>query len=359
MREAHLTRVQPETLLGLLQHYSPSGQEGAAAAWLVERMNTLGYHQAFIDEAGNAIGRIGSGTRQMILLGHIDTVPGEIPIRLDGDLLFGRGAVDAKGPLACFVDAIARLGMPEGWQTIVIGAVDEERDSVGTRFITPHYRPDYAIIGEPNGWERIALGYKGSAWANLSFHIEQTHTSSGRQSACEMAVESWQNLQAWVVSFNTDRQRLFERLLITLRGMESGEDGFDQWARLRIGARLPLDLSPQAWYEEIAEIIPFASVEPLGQAVPAYQCEKNTPLVRAFLAAIRSQGGDPSFVYKTGTADLNLVGPAWNCPTCVYGPGDSSLDHTPTEHLSISEYYTAVEVLENALQTLLVNGKDP
>ncbi|HZD57515.1 MAG TPA: M20/M25/M40 family metallo-hydrolase, partial [Anaerolineales bacterium] len=90
----------------------------------------------------------------------------------------------------------------------------------------------------------------------------------------------------------------------------------------------------------------------LGYPIHAYQGEKNTPLVRAFLAAIRERGGRPRFLLKSGTADLNIVAPAWGCPAVAYGPGDSSLDHTPEEHISLSEYGRAVEVLGDALSRL-------
>ncbi|HEY2981455.1 MAG TPA: M20/M25/M40 family metallo-hydrolase, partial [Anaerolineales bacterium] len=80
---------------------------------------------------------------------------------------------------------------------------------------------------------------------------------------------------------------------------------------------------------------------------------KNTPLVRAFLSAIRAHGGTPSFVYKTGTSDLNIVAPIWKCPALVYGPGNSSLDHTPEEHISVEEYLKAVEVLRDSLIKLM------
>ena len=72
----------------------------------------------------------------------------------------------------------------------------------------------------------------------------------------------------------------------------------------------------------------------------------------AFLNGIRAAGGTPSFVYKTGTADLNIAAPVWKCPAVVYGPGDSALDHTPEEHISISEYLKAIEVLADALTRL-------
>jgi LysW-gamma-L-lysine carboxypeptidase len=117
-----------ETLVGLVEHYSPSGQERGAVEWLVDRMETLGFGEAYRDEAGNAVGVIGSGPKQVMLLGHIDTVPGEIKVEQIGKSLYGRGSVDAKGPLACFVDAAAQVGGLDGCQFVVIGAIDEERN---------------------------------------------------------------------------------------------------------------------------------------------------------------------------------------------------------------------------------------
>jgi len=118
-----------DTLIGLISQYSPSGQERGAVEWLVAHMKSLGYDEAFIDEAGNAVGVMGRGPKQVVLLGHIDTVPGEIKIERDDVSLYGRGSVDAKGPLACFVDAVAKVAVKEHWQFVVIGAVEEERDS--------------------------------------------------------------------------------------------------------------------------------------------------------------------------------------------------------------------------------------
>ena len=342
-----------ETLIGLVKQYSPSGQEKPAVDWLVARMAALGFTQAFRDEAGNAVGVMGSGPRQVVLLGHIDTVPGEIPIRVENDTLHGRGAVDAKGPLACFTDAVAGVGEVDGWQFVVIGAVEEERDSDGAQYVASVYHPQFTIIGEPNRWERVALGYKGSAWVNIRVSRTLAHTAARQESACEAAVTVWQTLHSWAETFNTGRVRAFEQLLLTLRGMESGGDGFDEWARLRIGARLPLDLPPSEWYACVDELTAGEQVERIGFPLPAFQCEKNTPLVRAFLTAIRAAGGAPSFVYKTGTADLNVVAPAWGCPALVYGPGDSALDHTPDENISLEEYGKAVIVLKAALNSLI------
>lgn len=347
-----MTETDFETLLGLVSQYSPSGQERGAVEWLVARMKSLRYDEAFIDEAGNAVGVMGSGPKQVVLLGHIDTVPGEIKVEQDGILLYGRGSVDAKGSLACFTDAVSQVGAVDGWQFVVIGAVEEERDSDGARYVATKYKPGYAVIGEPNQWDRVALGYKGSAWANIPIKREQSHTASGEETAAEAAVEAWLKIKAYVDLFNADKQKVFDKLLLTLRGMDSGEDDFEQWARLKVGVRLPVDVLPEDWFEKLSEIVGDAKVEPTGFAIPAWACEKNTPLVRAFLGGIRSRGGEPRFVYKTGTADLNIVAPVWKCPALVYGPGDSSLDHTPDEHILLDEYEKSVQVLCNALKGL-------
>ena len=341
-----------DTLVGLVSHYSPSGQEREAVEWLVERMKSLGYDDAFLDEAGNAVGVMGKGPQQVVLLGHIDTVPGEIKVEQDAILLYGRGAVDSKGPLACFVDGVAKTGMRDGWQFVVIGAVEEERDSDGARFVVNQYKPDFAIIGEPNQWDRIALGYKGSAWAHITVRCGQVHSASGEQTAAEAAVEIWLRIKAYADLFNEDRHKVFDQLLLTLRGMESDSNDFEQWAWLKVGARLPLDVSPEDWYSRLREIVGDADVKRIGFAVPAWACEKNKKLVRGFLSGIRSQGGEPRFVYKTGTADLNIVAPVWQCPSVVYGPGDSSLDHTPNEHIAFDDYSKAVRVLSAVLCNL-------
>jgi len=86
--------------------------------------------------------------------------------------------------------------------------------------------------------------------------------------------------------------------------------------------------------------------------LPAYLSGKNNFLVRSFLFGIRQMGGTPGFKLKSGTADMNLVGPAWNCPIVAYGPGDSNLDHTANEHIQIVEFLKGIDVLKATLQKI-------
>jgi len=315
-------------------------------------MRALEFTRAFSDEVGNAVGVMGDGPRQVVLLGHIDTVPGEIPVRVEGDVLHGRGSVDAKGPLAAFVDAVATVGARPGWQFVVIGAVDEEGDSRGAWHVVKHYQPAFAIVGEPSGWDRVAIGYRGSLWFKYSARRALSHTASNNESACEAAVGFWNRLKAYCDQYNAARTRVFEQLSLTLRGMHSRNDAFEETAFLHMGVRLPSGVSIEQWWKAMDELRGQDDICTVGTPVPAFRADKNTPLVRAFLAAIRAQSGQPGFVVKSGTADMNAVGPVWKCPILAYGPGDSTLDHTPQEHLSLIEYQWAVQVLAHALRVL-------
>jgi LysW-gamma-L-lysine carboxypeptidase len=116
-----------------------------------------------------------------------------------------------------------------------------------------------------------------------------------------------------------------------------------------MGFRLPLDIAPDTLKRLLVSVDGQGSFRFSGEEL-AYRAEKNTPLVRAFLAGVRDQGGEPGFVVKTGTSDMNVVGPAWRCPIVAYGPGDSSLDHTPNEHVIIEEWRRGVGVLARMLQ---------
>ncbi|MGD2159197.1 MAG: [LysW]-lysine hydrolase [Anaerolineales bacterium] len=339
----------PETLLGLVQCYSPSGNEREAVNYLVDRMASLGFEDVFQDQAGNGVGTIGSGPKQLVLLGHIDTVPGEIPVRVEGETLFGRGTVDAKGPLAAFVDSVAQVGPMAGWQFVVIGALDEERESRGARYLVDRYSPDLAIIGEPSCWDRVTLGYKGSLIVKVTVQRPVAHPAGGGESAPEAAIDIWRSIQSWVDDYNTGKARVFDQVQASLRHMASEQGEFQGWASLVIGFRSPLELSPGILGDHLTRITAPAELEILGQPIPAYRSEKNNPLVRAFLPAIRALGGEPRFVVKTGTADINIVAPTWNCPTVAYGPGDSRLDHTPQEGISLIEYTRSVEVLAGVL----------
>lgn len=338
-------------LYDLVSVPSPSYHEADAAQMLVTWMQGHGYDRAFVDEAGNAVGIVGQGTREVMLLGHIDTFGGNPPLRLDGRRLYGRGAVDAKGSLCAFAVAAARARLGPDVRLVVVGAVEEEAPtSKGAHFIGERYRPHLCIVGEPSGWERITLGYKGRLVLEWAWRGGLAHSAGQAPTPAERAVAYWTRVQAHAADLNAGNTRLFDRLDTTLQDLNSDSDGVYGWARMTVGLRLPPGVDPALL---AADLQPDdGATITVGGMEAAFVGEKDTHLSRALRGAIRAEGGTPAFVFKTGTSDMNVVGPLWGCPIAAYGPGDSALDHTPGEHIDLDEYQRAIRVLTSALERI-------
>ncbi len=345
----------------ILEIYSPSGEERVVAERIVARMLELGYREAYVDEAGNAVGEIGAtaakATRTLVLLGHIDTVPGFIPVRIasDGDTIYGRGSVDAKGPIAAFVmGTVGMLQHPDLLETtriIVVGAVEEEApSSKGARFAQHHYHPDFCIIGEPSSWDRVTIAYKGSLQLAYKLARDLKHTAADGPSAPEEGVDFWNHIKTYANKFNAGK-KITETLQIHLREIQSQSDGFHDRVQLRIGVRIPLGFPTEEFKAQLGEWAGDGALEFVGEELPV-RSDKNSPLVRAFYTAIREEGGQPAPKSKTGTSDMNVLAPVWGCPIVAYGPGDSSLDHTPHEHNSLTEFERSTRIITRVLLEL-------
>ena len=358
-----------ELLRSLVATPSPSRQEGDASALLVRWMRDHGFESG-IDRAGNATGSRGNGPREILLLGHIDTFPGEVPVRIEDGKLYGRGTVDAKGPLAAFTVATSRAQIPQGWRITVVGAVEEEFwTSRGARHVVetwaPRPLPAAVVVGEPSRWDRITLGYRGSVEVRIRVRVPFAHSAGPTPLPAERTVELWQAVQEFVTARNDGRPGAeFERFGAALRSIRTKSEGTFGLGELVVGLRLPPGARLAVVTQELRSHLTGKVVEwnSDGAAIrlrfrggqEAYKASKETPLVAAFLRAIRSEGGQPRFVSKTGTADLNVVGPVWpTVPMAVYGPGDSALDHTPGEHIEIAEYEKSIKVLVEMLNWLM------
>jgi len=338
-------------LRDLLSIASPSCNEAEASAFLVGWMRACDFEQAYVDGAGNAVGVIGNGPREIVLLGHIDTFAGFPPVRQDGRLLYGRGAVDAKGPLCAFAAAAAQATLPEDIRVVVIGAVEEEAaTSRGARHALSCFQPDFCVIGEPSHWDRITLGYKGRLLLDWRWEGGLSHSAGAAPSPAERALDYWQAVKARSDEYNAGIDSIFTRLDASLRDINTWQEGVNGVAEMTVGLRLPPGISPESLEQQLPPAN-GARVRTRG-GENAYTGDRNSELSRQFRRAIRAEGGLPRFLYKTGTSDMNVVGPYWNCPILAYGPGDSGLDHTPDEHINLDEYLQAINVLSSVLESL-------
>ena len=339
-----------QLLQDLVSIPSLSRHESHAVTYLRGAMAARGF-QIVESPAGNAIGTIGSGAKHLVLLGHIDTVPGEIPVRIEDGELWGRGAVDAKGPLATFVAAASAAADALQARVTVVGAVGEEAiHSLGATEVATWEAPDFCIIGEPSSWDALCLGYRGSLSLLYRAEANMRHTAGPGESIAETAVAFWNALVAEATARNEGAKGAFDQIGLSLRAFNTESDGLTEAADLSIGIRLPAGLDVPDLLGRIEELAAAGGASVAVEGLQeGYRTSKQSKLVPPFLRAIREEGGKPAFKVKLGTSDMNVVGPVWQCPIAAYGPGDSSLDHTPDERIVLDEYLRAIRVLSRVL----------
>ncbi|WP_162833837.1 [LysW]-lysine hydrolase [Haladaptatus cibarius] len=341
-----------DLLVELVETPSVSGNEEICAELLASFFEEQG-REAWIDDAGN-VRAPGNG---VLLTSHIDTVPGEIPVEVDGGVLWGRGSVDAKGPLAAMAVTAIQTGAS------FVGVVGEETDSRGARHLVQNYEePEFVVNGEPSGWDAVTLGYRGFLSGTYSVSVESVHTSRPEANAIQHAV-SWlskiesafdSNADSTGKAGSTDESgSVFESVTAKPVSFDGGlaADGLATEAEIEVQFRIP----PGTTADEICEIAESeldAGEVSWHDSIQPTMASPRTELARAFRVAIRGEDGDPSLLRKTGTSDANIYAEAWDCPVVTYGPGDSSLDHTPDEHLELAEFDESVAVLSAVCESL-------
>jgi acetylornithine deacetylase/succinyl-diaminopimelate desuccinylase len=330
-------------------------------------------------ERYNVIARIpgaGSG-RSLALVGHLDTVP---PFDMtvppfdglrQGNRLYGRGAVDMKGPVATMLltlAAFARTGIvPEG-DLCFAGVLAEETNSDGCEtLVASGFRTDGAIVGEPSAGE-YSIGHRGLEWIEVEFFGKRAHGAIP-----EAGVNAIVHAAAFV-------QRVQERIVPALRrrthpamgqsvmnfGTISGGTQPSTVADrclIRLDRRYLPDESVESVLAEYQEIL-----DELAREDPTFKAElrrmpenlmriydhvsletsPEDPLVTTLLSVLEDvRGMPPSLSTRRGWTDAALLSRYGRIPTVVYGPGNISRSHT-------AEEYITAEELEEGLRAYLL-----
>ncbi len=334
----------------MLEIPSPSGEEGPLAAYLTTVMASLGY-DAWTDDAGNAVGVIDRGPGpHVMLLGHLDTVPDQLPVRQAGERLYGRGASDAQGPLAAMICAAAGAAGAPGFRgrLSVIGAVEEELPSArgATAVRETFQRPDACVIGEPSGSRSVVIGYKGKLDLRYSVECPSAHTTSPDPKASELAAGCWAALKEVLGPTDHTAFKLPGATLESIRGDTAR-------AEATMGVRTPPGFDADAFMAALRERTPLGTLTVVAARKPCVADRRN-PVVQALTAGIRRRPATPSLVLKTATSDMNTLAEVWDIPMASYGPGDSKLDHTSEESIGLDDYLFSIAVLSDALAELTV-----
>ena len=357
-------RFAAKMLEKVLRLYTPSMGEKAMAEFLADKCDDLGFDEIQIDEVGNLIARRGSGSPRVLLCGHMDTVPGKIRVRRDGDVLYGRGASDAKAPLMAMLFAAAAV--PEDLCTVIfVGAVDEEGNATGIKnLVKSGLEIDYAVFGEPSGIDRVTIAYKGRLAITMRIDVgDSSHASAPwlSKNAIEETAIFTSELKSTLEAGQEDRKRgmMLTTALTEIKGGIS-HNVTPRECEATIDIRIPVDTSCSAVEERIAEAVQRIARERRVEAfysiideTDPFEAPLNSPLVRALSLAVRDvEGKHPAFIRKTGTGDMNVIGNVMGIPVVTYGPGDPHLAHTVDERVSVGEYIQGIEVLKRMMHHL-------
>ncbi len=239
-----------ELLKNSLGIYSPSRSETKFASFLKDVCLDLGFEQANIDSVGNVIATKGTGDPVILLCGHMDTVPGMIPVRVDGDYLYGRGASDAKAPLIAMLLGAADFPKQNG-TIIFAGVVDEEGNATGIKNLVKdkNLRPDCAIFGEPSGIDSITISYKGRLEIRLLCDVQNSAHASApwiSLNAIEEIYDIWNNLKNVIDSAkNLESKNKSDLVSYSITEIDGGSSHnvTPQKCRLTIDIRIPAPLS--------------------------------------------------------------------------------------------------------------------
>ncbi len=353
-------------LTNLLGIYSPSGKEEVISDFLLEEMNKLSF-KVHKDAIGNIIGEIGDGEPTILLCGHMDTVAGHIPLRVEKDKIYARGAVDAKGPLAAMVSAAAEVAQDPEFKSkiIVASVVEEEATSRGVKHLIKNgISADYAIFGEPSGVGNITIGYKGNLHIRVTCKTETGHSSTPwlYENALEKGFEIWQQINDSLPPLENQKSPFYAVtacLTKVIGGRANSVIPFE--SEIHIDLRIPPQFTAEQVFNNAKKIIekyktdnPKVTVKvSIEDSNEAFEVDKSSPLVKALSSSIRKVRGKPAVLLrKTGTGDMNILGRAMKAPIVTYGPGDSHLDHTKDEHIIVSEYLDSIQVYKKTLLKL-------
>jgi len=332
--------MDPVDIVGLARALididSTSGREAEASRWLSGWLRNRGYdvtEQPVADDRFNVIATL--DPPDVVLSTHIDCVPPFFPSREEDDLLYGRGACDAKGILAAQLAALERLRAEGERRVALLVVVGEERGSQGARAAnTRTLGSRYLINGEPTD-NRLGAATRGVYRVRLVARGRASHSSHPElgQSAIEKLLDALVQLRTLPLPDDSRLGRTYYTV-----GLISG-------------GVAPNVVPPSAEAEVNFRTVGSAAevrtaLKPLTSAVNIEDVVEVPPVVLETVPDFTTE----VFPYTTDIPFLS----AWGRPL-LFGPGSVLVAHTDEEHIRVSEMLRSVDHYVNLVRRLLVS----
>jgi acetylornithine deacetylase len=337
--------IEPVDLAArLMEIDSTSGREGAVIDWVHGFLAGRDWNVQRIpvtdgrDDVLATVGRAHTNRPRVILSTHLDTVPPFIPPRIDGDLLRGRGACDAKGIASAMICAAERLrgrDLPVGLLFVVGEEVTHDGAHAANEFARRYFggasRDSRILInGEPTE-STLALGTKGAMRVFVHTKGEAAHSAYpqlGRSATRELV-----HLLAELDELEWPHDELLGETTVNIGHLSGGVA--DNVIAPEAQARLMIRLVTPA--EEVWRIVARwaegrASVE-RGPTVPPVRLG----VFPGFATSVAA--------FATDIPELSN----WGRPH-LFGPGSVHVAHRDDEHILIKELRAAVDAYERLAQ---------
>lgn len=353
-----------ELLSGLVGIYSPSGKEENIQQHLFEYMKRCMLpveKQQVDDNRYNLVVWPEDGSVQVVLVGHVDTVPApeldSYEPTLEDDTLYGLGTADMKGGCAAMIEAMRvcyeqREGPPQAALVLVVG---EEESGDGMEMFLEHYHCPWALVGEPTEMQPC-LGHYGYLEIQLNTFGQRRHASlAGREhNAIYAMLNALMKLTEHVESSRGD-------IICNIRDVKSSEAGFA--VPDLCTAWVDLHVPPHSRIGDIA-----VEIEELLMPHLTGQGSEPPPLSFSTIDAgyeLPDRGEIPQKLRRVFSqrgrswmpgafrshSDANQLWASGVKPV-ILGPGQLAMAHTAHESVALSEVAAAAGIYLDFLMTL-------
>lgn len=308
-----------------------------------------------VDDAGNVLASRGSGHPHLLFNTHIDTVPPHVPFSCDDGVIHGRGACDAKGPLAAMLGAFLAVE-PAGRLTLAV-TPDEETHSTGAAVLSPD--ADACVVGEPTGLD-VCNAAKGRFEGTITVSGENAHAAEP-ESGVNAIGGAGRVLDA-IENFDADADPHPELGAPTLT--PTTIEGGSATNQVPDGCRITVDRRsvPPETAAGFAEAL-TARLSDVDADAEFRFTERETPFLEAFetpadarvVEALREAGGGDVRPFSAATEASYF---AREAPTVVFGPGaladeSGAVAHSDREYVRVEAVERAAAILERAATSLV------
>ncbi|MCC6855246.1 MAG: succinyl-diaminopimelate desuccinylase [Microbacteriaceae bacterium] len=332
---------------------SVSGNERAIADAIEASLAGLD-HLEVIRDGDAIVARTSQGLdRRVVIAGHIDTVPvnNNLPVRLDGDFLVGRGTVDMKAGVAVALKLAADLAAPAVDVTWIWYDHEEVASHLNGLGRLAANRPDllagdFAILGEPTS-ATVEGGCNGTARIDIRLHGVRAHSARSwvGHNAIHDAAPVLAILAAYVPA-EIEVDGLVYREGLNAVGISGGVAGnvVPDEAVVSVNYRFAPSRSAADAIAHLTEVFDGFDIEVTDLAEGA-RPGLDAPLAQDFLAAVGGQA-HPKYGW-TDVARFSALG----IPAVNYGPGDPLRAHADDERVDVAEIIACERGLRAWLST--------